>query len=350
MKKILKFVSLLILMLCLLSLVACENNDGDTPNSGTIYSTVKINYHYEYGVTIEHYYQETYSVVSGVSYEIDITYTPPIKLGYKFLGWTLSSGGDGDLISSQLTGVSVGSGTTYNLFAKYEIITYNVVYHLNDGKNNSDNPTELSGTKSLLSPTRDGYVFGGWYLDSDFTNRTTILQMRDNDETTLHLYAKWLGIYTITYKSNIDNLPVEGDKSHTQYIEDYLYEFDINLGVEHFEHYLFLGWTYEGQDKPVKSVNLEIPLGYNKDLVFVANYMKATSSNDYPGLEVTIGFNDINYVVPEDFDGEIIVPDIAGKGPYAEIPVTVVYISYYGDEPPTVIAGDDVEIHFQKLS
>ena len=351
MKK-LKLLRFFILLLCPLLLVGCElNNNTSNQNQGTSYSTVKVNYHYQYDVAIENYYQETYSVISGVSSEIDITYTPPIKLGYRFLGWTFSSGGKGDLISSKLEIVGVGAGSVYNLYAKYEIIPYSVVYHLNGGENNPNNPTELTGTKSLQSPTRSGYKFDGWYLEAEFTHRIFTLEMQDNDETTLHVYAKWLQYYSITYQSNIDNLPIEGDKAHTQYLEDDFYGFSIRLKNEHFENYLFLGWTYEGQSDPVKFDSvLDIPPKYNRNLNFVANYRKATSSKNHPGLEVNVDFNDASYIVPEDFVGEIVVPDISGKNNYTEYPVTKAWIYYYGEEPPTVIAPDGVDVRFFKRS
>ena len=349
MRKIQKFAVMFILMLSLLTLVACENRNDGGKNPGVSYSTVKINYHYEYDTIIENYYQETYSVVSGVSNEIEIKYTPPTRLGYKFLGWTLSSGGKGDLISSKFNVVGVGAGTTYNFYAKYEIIPYEVVYHLDGGENSPDNPTQLTGTKNLQAPKRDGYKFDGWYLESDFIHYITALQMQDNDEPTLHVYAKWLKIFTITYKSSIDNLPIEGDKEQTQYIEDYFYETYIRLKNEHFEHYLFLGWTYDGQSEPAKfDSKIEIPPRYNKDLVFVANYLKATASDDFPGLKVTIDENSASYTVPEDFVGEIIVPDIAGRGKYVEYLISSVHINYYGEVPPTVIARDGVSIYYNK--
>ena len=351
MKRIQIYALLFILLLCPTLLVGCEIMKPDAnQGQGVSYSTVKINYHYEYDVIIEHYYQETYSVLTGVDTNITITYVPPIKIGYKFLGWTLNSGGSGSLVSSTLTVVGFGADSIYNLYAKYEVITYNVVYHLNGGENSPANPTELTGTKALQVPTRAGYEFGGWYLDADFTYYFPILQLQDNDVTTLDVYAKWIYIYSITYQSNIDNLSVVGNKYYTQYLEDEPYGFDIYLHPERFVGYLFLGWTYEGQSQPVKEVVVSIPAGYNKNLTFVANYLKATSTDDFPGLEITIQNNYVTYVVPEDFIGEIVVPDIAIKGQYVDYPVTMANVLYYGDLPPTVIASDDVEINYQKKS
>ena len=63
--------------------------DGSTGNNKPVsYGTATVRYHYEYDVIIEHYYQEKYSVVIGEDYKITEFYTPPVKAGYRFVGWT----------------------------------------------------------------------------------------------------------------------------------------------------------------------------------------------------------------------------------------------------------------------
>ena len=65
-------------------------------------------------------------------------------------------------------------------------------------------------------PTRDGYTFDGWYLDSEFT------QAYDWDSavtSSFTLYAKWIQIFTITFDSNggtpVADSDVEGGSSAT---------------------------------------------------------------------------------------------------------------------------------------
>ena len=46
-------------------------------------------------------------------------------------------------------------------------------------------------------PTREGYTFGGWYADAEFTTAHTFTTMPAEDIT---VYAKWnINSYTLTY-------------------------------------------------------------------------------------------------------------------------------------------------------
>lgn len=69
---------------------------------------------------------------------------------------------------------------------------YQIKYILNGGQNHEQNPesyTASSETIVLQAPTREGYVFGGWFKDRKFKNPVTeILSGSTGD---LILYAKW---------------------------------------------------------------------------------------------------------------------------------------------------------------
>jgi len=70
--------------------------------------------------------------------------------------------------------------------------TYNITYELNGGTNNSDNPvtyTTETDTITLKAPTKEGYLFGGWYRDAAFT--LPITQIVKGSSGNLTLYAKW---------------------------------------------------------------------------------------------------------------------------------------------------------------
>jgi len=59
---------------------------------------------------------------------------------------------------------------------------------------------EAGDTLDLPSPTREGYTFGGWYLDEDFTRSANFLVLNNQDRT---LYAYWIpNLYTVTFDSN----------------------------------------------------------------------------------------------------------------------------------------------------
>jgi uncharacterized repeat protein (TIGR02543 family) len=187
---------ILLLLMPVLFFTGCDDSELDnTSQSSVSYGFAQVNYHYEYGVLIEHYWRESYTIQSGKAYSIETLYTPPIKIGYTFLGWTLQSGGSGDIIPTpfEITGSGFG-GTIYDLYAKYEPIEYTIVYHLDEGTNNPNNPTTLTGTKRLLDPTKENFTFEGWYTDAEFLNPILVVSMSDNEITTVEVYAKWSAI------------------------------------------------------------------------------------------------------------------------------------------------------------
>ena len=69
--------------------------------------------------------------------------------------------------------------------------SYTITYVMNDGTNSSDNPqTYRQGTETVLNdPTREGYVFVGWYMDEDLTKE--ISRIPTDSEGDITLYAGW---------------------------------------------------------------------------------------------------------------------------------------------------------------
>lgn len=127
---------------------------------------------------------------SGVSSKIEVTYNEaygelpePTKEGYVFEGWYLESG---DKITSDST---VTINKNHKLIAYWNGSEHNIIYELNGGTNNSENPSKyITGdTITLKKPTRTNYIFKGWYSDSSFT--TAISTISGMDDKTV--YAKW---------------------------------------------------------------------------------------------------------------------------------------------------------------
>ena len=119
--------------------------------------------------------------------------------GYKFLGWfTAKKGG------KQVTKTSYVEGTkNQTLYAHWEKKLYSITYKLNGGTNDKNNPksyTVSTKTFSLKNPTRQGYIFKGWYTDSNF--KTVIKDVSKGTTGNKILYAKWEPIeYTIKFNS-----------------------------------------------------------------------------------------------------------------------------------------------------
>ena len=143
----------------------------------------------------------------GVSYgeAYDLTQYAPAVEGYNFEGWRYYKNGEAFLIPS--AGVWMVDFTTLmvdvyvgTLTAVYTPIEYDVVYVINGGVNNEENLATINvedGEFTLLDPTvnSEGYVFFGWYLDAEFTNRITSITCTGE---TITLYAKIAEGATIT--------------------------------------------------------------------------------------------------------------------------------------------------------
>ena len=72
-------------------------------------------------------------------------------------------------------------------------VTYNIKYELNGGTNNENNPSSYNtgDTITLSFPTKEDYMFMGWYTNSTFTNELKEIADKTGDLT---LYAKWLPV------------------------------------------------------------------------------------------------------------------------------------------------------------
>jgi len=114
-----------------------------------------------------------------------------VRPGYTFVGWKTSP--DSENVS-YYSGHEywMGPNSEYTLYAEWSLDTYKVTYELNEGKNDETNPVSYNihtETIVLKNPTRAGYTFIGWYLDSGFKNKLDKIVKGSTGDITL--YAKW---------------------------------------------------------------------------------------------------------------------------------------------------------------
>ena len=118
----------------------------------------------------------------------------PTKDGFTFCGWytnsTLSQAYDWN---STVTGDMI-------LYALWSIDPYEITFNVNGGSA-VENLSVMHGTMASkpVDPTRDGYSFAGWYMDSDL-----VLEYDWNTlvYSNLTLYARWIPTYEITFNVN----------------------------------------------------------------------------------------------------------------------------------------------------
>ena len=177
------------------------------------------------------------------------------KTGYTFKGWSQEKSATTPTYKDMESVINLASenDSVVNLYAVWEIITYNITYHLDGGTNNQSNPSQYNVTTStivLKDPTKTGYTFLGWYTDESYNNQKTTIVTGSTGH--IDLYARWeANKYTIKYDAN----------GGTGYISDSLHTYDIKkaLSKNYFERtgYTFLGWSKDKNAKTPTYKDLE---------------------------------------------------------------------------------------------
>lgn len=139
------------------------------------------------------------SLITGTDGKLDSTAAAPVpsRTGYTFLGWFTDLTGS---IKADLTAVFTANITFY---AHWEANTYTVTFDPNGGAGGGAVLTDASGllTDRISDPTRDGYVFDGWYTSASGGRKADLTAAFPADTV---LYAQWTALpaYTVTFDPN----------------------------------------------------------------------------------------------------------------------------------------------------
>ena len=125
----------------------------------------------------------------------------PVREGYVFVGWFKDTGGtlteEFNFAEESITGSMV-------LFAKWELAKYMVTFD-SDGGSAVESQEIENGSKAHrpVSPTKEGYLFLGWYVDEAKTIEFDFVNGVITKDITL--YAKWEAsnpdVITVTFNS-----------------------------------------------------------------------------------------------------------------------------------------------------
>lgn len=128
------------------------------------------------------------------------------KNGYTFGGWytnqacTGTAYADGATVKNLTTG-----GGTVTLYAKWNLITYNINYDMNGVGSEPGNPksyTVETADITLKKASATGYDFVGWYSDAACTKSITKIACKSTTGD-ITLYAKWKAhTYTVKFNGN----------------------------------------------------------------------------------------------------------------------------------------------------
>ena len=186
--------------------------------------------------------------------DADVAINPATRTGFSFLGWYDNAA----LTGSPVTNLHTMDAENKQYFAKWDStpISYPISYQLNDGtpaghpaNNPAANPTSYDvltnggGNINLLSPSRNGFTFDGWYDNPAFSG-TAITSFPATDASPKQFYAKWSAplSYTVSYDLN-DGTPAGHPASNPNTVTSYtVLDPNVTLAPATRTGYDFEGW------------------------------------------------------------------------------------------------------------
>ena len=174
----------------------------------------------------------------------------PKAAGYKFVGWFA----DTSFAETSAFDASKAINANVEVFAKWSLVEYDIVYIMGSGGNNENNPvtyTIKTPTIKLQPPTKKGYNFDGWYYDADFVNTAT--QITEGSTGKVKLYAKWeVKTFTITYMGGEHALEIIAPQ-----VKQFGETVKLKEAVFTREGYLQDGWSTEDGGKGVYRLGVD---------------------------------------------------------------------------------------------
>ncbi|MGS0972465.1 MAG: InlB B-repeat-containing protein [Candidatus Izemoplasmataceae bacterium] len=172
-----------------------DQEDDDSDDQEEIKNDVEIIFQTNGGSTVN-----SLSVEEGDSVVLP---NDPTRDGYLFDGWYI----DNDFTSSFDEGTTVSSNIT--LYAKWiieEDPVFDVIFETNGGSVIARKTVEEGDSVVLPNnPTRDGYLFEGWYINSSLSTPFDATNAITSEVT---LYAKWIAyedaVYHVTFADTGD--------------------------------------------------------------------------------------------------------------------------------------------------
>ena len=148
----------------------CQIDQGETP-----VTTYTITYNLNGGTGC-----------SNTTYTDSTTLCEPTRDGYTFGGWATTDGG-----ATVYNANANVSGTDLTLYANWTQISYTITYNLNGGTGCSNGSYTINDDITLCEPTRDGYDFDGWFINSGLTGNA-IATIESGSTGNREYWAKWI--------------------------------------------------------------------------------------------------------------------------------------------------------------
>ena len=173
----------------------------------------------------------------------------PTKDNYDFAGWYTDPGKNNPVGYPVISTTDTGDKTFY---AKWTACSYDIIYELDGGENDPDNPARYQygvGVSSLKAPNKTGHHFDGWYTDSGKSNPVSNPVISTTASGNKTFYAKWT---PETYEISYD---LDGGTLTTPNPDTYTYGVGVAaLNQPTKTEHRFDGWfTDSGKSNPVSN-------------------------------------------------------------------------------------------------
>jgi uncharacterized repeat protein (TIGR02543 family) len=231
----------------------------------------------------------------------------PVKTGYLFKGWYCDS------LFENAFDFDTPVQKNIHLYGKFiEDVKYAVTFNTNGGSEVESQQVlnGLTATEPTSSPTKDKYIFKGWYTDSSFTSPFDFDSAITSNTT---IYAKWNKIHTVSFETN------GGSEIESQKVEN---GFSVVIPQNNPTKYkyVFIGW-YTTNELTVK---FDFASEITSDTIIYAKWEDVLVVDGSRGLDYEF-HEETSYEIVDDYYQEITrnVCTITGIGDCTD---SIVYI------------------------
>lgn len=300
------------------------DGSGENYSEGDVYCFAPTDEEYEislfaqwipctYSVTYElsggYFDANTDNYIRNYIYDEETEYELPIpKLdGFSFAGWYKER-----TFKTAISKISGKSSENIILYAKWVISDNNlakgkkfvITYHMNSETDDIVSQYEYGKTTALISPSRTGYSFSGWFIDKSF--KTPINSISTSTVGDVEVYAKWTSLkYTIVYDKNVpDGTKASGSMTATTSAK-YGQKTKLKKNAYKVSGYTFLGWSENPEDTEATYEDTSYYYGgtYSTSKKLYAIWQKDTYSISYANVDA----KEFDTLIPYSYDVDMII-------------------------------------------
>lgn len=221
----------------------------------------------------------------------------PTAFGYRFVDWVNSNNNHFDFFNSTITDDT-------DIYAKWELINWNINYHLNGGEWAEDyinnvpptyNISNRSGNGAITLPkvdendssndniTKNHYKFKGWYKSPTFVDSSKFEDKNLSSSTgDLNLYAKWTTSDSVSKYINFSPNGGSGYMTTQCVFNDDGNTIKLQKNEYTYAGYQFAGWTSSDGTKYIDQAEIETSKLTGNNIVLTANWTAIPKKNSFP--------------------------------------------------------------------